>query len=634
MAQALLVFALALTVDLPAASPYFTIEVVDEQTGRGVPLVELKTVNEIRLVTDSQGLVAFNEPGLMNQSVFFHVKSHGYEFPKDGFGSRGKALKVQAGGSAQLKVKRINIAERLYRVTGEGIYRDSVLLGRPVPLSHPVLSGKVLGSDSVVNTVYQGKIRWFWGDTNQPAYPLGNFNVPGATSLLAEQGGLDPSKGVNLEYLVGENGFARATAPVPGPGPTWIDGLVAFTDPSGRERMFAWYVKIRNLLEAYERGLVEFDDASQTFKKVTTIPLNHPVIPGGHPFLKTVDGVPYIYFAKPYPLIRVKADPKALADPAQYEAYTCLVEGARRDAPRIDRDAQGRARYRWKPNTPPLFAADQAKLVASGTLKTNEGLLALRDVETGKEVVAHGGSVYWNEHRERWVLITVEAGGTSYLGEVWFAEAGSPLGPWVHARKVVTHDKYSFYNPKQHPMFDQDGGKTIYFEGTYTHTFSGNDQATARYDYNQVMYRLDLDDPRLNLPRPVFRQNDGFTLEDPRVGSGLPKGENVVTPFYALPRAGEGTSPVYEVKAAGQERHLTLTKPEGGGSATPLFHLLPADAPTAPAASVPLYEFVNAKTKTRRYSTETSLDEPDFTRSETPLGQVWNNPTLQLPPRE
>ena len=67
------------------------------------------------------------------------------------------------------------------------------------------------------------------------------------------------------------------------------------------------------------------------------------------------------------------------------------------------------------------------------------------------------------------------------------------------ATKIVTHDKYSFYNPKQHPVFDRDGGRVIYFEGTYTATFSGNPNRTPRYDYNQIMYRLDLSDARLGL---------------------------------------------------------------------------------------------------------------------------------------
>jgi hypothetical protein len=61
----------------------------------------------------------------------------------------------------------------------------------------------------------------------------------------------------------------------------------------------------------------------------------------------------------------------------------------------------------------------------------------------------------------------------------------------------VTHDKYSFYNPVAHAFFEEEGGRRIYFEGTYTQSFSGNPVATPRYDYTTIMYRLDLDDPRL-----------------------------------------------------------------------------------------------------------------------------------------
>src|SRR5256885_13961494 len=103
---------------------YFEIDVVDEQTARGVPLVELETVNHLRFVTDSAGRVAFYEPGLMNQPVFFYVRSHGYEFPKDGFGYPGVRLETKSGERTVVRIKRLNIAERLYRVTGESIYRD------------------------------------------------------------------------------------------------------------------------------------------------------------------------------------------------------------------------------------------------------------------------------------------------------------------------------------------------------------------------------------------------------------------------------------------------------------------------------------------------------------------------------
>jgi hypothetical protein len=485
----------------PAASSYFTITVLDADTGRGVPLVELRTVNNIRYYTDSNGVIAFREPGLMGHTVFFYVKSHGYEFPKDGFGFRGKALKITEGGEVKLTIKRLNIAERLYRVTGGGIYGDSVLVGKPTPLRELLLNGQVLGSDSVVNAIYRGKVYWFWGDTNRPSYPLGNFNVPGATSRLPADGGLDPAVGVELSYFLDDKGFAKETCPMPGPGPTWIHGLVALKDSGGRERLFAGYMKVRKEMEIYERGLAEFNDEKQQFEKVRAIDKDTPLYPRGNTFLHKDRGVEYVYFATPYPLVRVPADPEKLKDPAAYEAFTCLQPGSRLTDPKIERDADGRPRYSWKKNTPPVGPAEQTKLIRAGLLKPDEALLQLQDADTGRPVFAHAGSVYWNKYRGRWVMITVESGGTSFLGEVWYAEADTPVGPWVHARKIVTHDQYSFYNPKQHPYFDNQEGRIIFFEGTYAATFSGNPSPTPRYDYNQIMYKLDLADPRLALPR-------------------------------------------------------------------------------------------------------------------------------------
>ena len=522
--SALAVSLLAVSVGIapaPHAGQYFKIQVIDQDTGRGVPLVDLRTVNHIRCDTDSNGIVAFHEPGLMDRTVFFHVESHGYEFPKDGFGFRGKAIPVTEGGSAKLAVKRINIAERLYRVTGAGIYRDSVLTGHPVPIRQPVLNGQVFGSDSVVNAVFQGKLHWFWGDTNRPRYPLGNFHVPGATSLLPDQGGLDPEVGVDLEYFLDEKGFAKETARMPGEGPTWISGLVNLRDNTGRERLFASYVKVRKPMVVYQRGLVEFDPAKQQFEKVLEFDGDAPLFPEGHPFKHRVDGVEYVYFANPFPLVRVRAEPEHLTRPATYESFTCLKEGSRLNRIELDRDDGGTLRYRWRKNTPLLTPQEQNKQVKAGSLKADEALPRLCDVETGKRLFAHRGSVCWNDYRRRWVMIATEAGGsTSYLGEVWYAEADEPEGPWSPARKIVTHDKYSFYNPKQHPYFDKEGGRIIFFEGTYVTTFSGNPDPTPRYDYNQIMYKLDLSDPRLALPAPSHSSPNQQDASNVHHGSG------------------------------------------------------------------------------------------------------------------
>ncbi len=515
---------LALTIVASAASARsedqpFSIRVVDDRTGRGVPLVELETTNAVRYVTDSAGYVALDEPTLFGRKVFFTVKSHGYEFPKDGFGYPGKAFDVKPGGEATLSIKRINIAERLYRVTGGDIYRDSVRLGKGSPIEKPLLNAQVFGSDSVVNAVYGGKLHWFWGDTLRPSYPLGLFDVPGAVSALPADGGLKPEAGVNLTYFEGSDGFVRATADMPGDGPTWIFGLAVVPDGAGRERMLTPYMKIKPPLDVYARGIAEWDDAANAFRKLTDIPLDAPALPGGQTFKHAEDGVEHVYFATPYPFVRARATVDGFTKIEAYEAYTCLVEGSRLDDPKLDRAADGTLRYSWKRDTPAVGVAEQKKLVEAGLMKHEEGRASLRDRDTGKPVLAHTGSVSWNEYRKRWVMVFGESfGGPSFLGEIWYAEADAPEGPWVHATKIATHDKYDFYNPKQHPYFDEDGGRTIYFEGTYTNTFSGNPVKTPRYEYNQMMYRLDLSDERLGTPVAIYRGDGAAPFVDATAG--------------------------------------------------------------------------------------------------------------------
>jgi hypothetical protein len=251
--------------------------------------------------------------------------------------------------------------------------------------------------------------------------------------------------------------------------------------------------------------------------------------------------------------------------------------------------------------------------------------LHLRDVETGKAVTAHGGSVSWNDYRKRWVMIAVEILGSSVLGEVWFAEADTPLGPWVYARKVVTHETYSFYNPKQHPFFDQGGGRVIHFEGTYTTSFSGNTDPTPRYEYNQVMYRLDLADTRLNLPVAVYRRPGAAGLVT-APGLGAMR-EALPVAFFAPERAGPGTVPAFVETAEGGRRRLRVGDPPEG--IEPLFHILPADRPDPPAATVPLYEATDPAGST---TLTTEAPTPDDRRPARPIGRVWRNPLRVILP--
>src|SRR4051794_13843829 len=194
-------FCAVLLTSLPARALHI-IEVVDDQTNRGVPLVEFETTNHLRYITDSAGLVIFEEPGLMERDVWFNIKSHGYQYPKDGFGYAGTRVNTKQGAKTTLKIKRINIAERIYRITGQGIYGHSIRAGLKSPIEQPVLNGEVMGQDSCLMEEYQGKLLWLWGDTARVRYPLGQFGMSGASSDWPGKGGLDPNIGVNLNYFV------------------------------------------------------------------------------------------------------------------------------------------------------------------------------------------------------------------------------------------------------------------------------------------------------------------------------------------------------------------------------------------------------------------------------------------------
>jgi len=474
-----------------AGGDWFQIRIVDRQTGRGVPLVALIANNDIVSFTDSNGIVAWNEPGLMDREVYFRIESPGYRFP-GGVAS----VAVTRGGSVELRMERLAIAERLYRVTGQGIYRDILLTGFPVPIHQPALNGEVLGQDTVRVTPYRGKLFWLWGDTNRASAPLGNFSTTSATSELPGHGGLDPGAGVDLTYFTGADGFAKAMCPWPLEGLKWMDALMTVRDPAGEERLLARYFNIGEHSKATESGLAVFNDETREFDRLVVYPHPNPEVgPGGVPPLGVRSGgAEYFYFCdeRPGPVVRVRAEWKSVVDLGAYEVF----DGGQ-----------------WK-----------AGAALPPPVKT------WLDMESGKPVDA-AGKVSWNEYRKRWIAIA-----QVNPGEVWYAEGDTPTGPWVYTTRVAVNGNYYFYWPVQHPFFDQNGGRTVYFEGTYTDTFSGNPVITPRYNYNQLMYRLSLDDERLFLPAPVYRMKDGRMLMRDAVDAGHAWNDIAEIAFFALPK--------------------------------------------------------------------------------------------------
>lgn len=425
------------------------IEVRDAENDWPVPLVELRTTSDMRFITDNAGVIAFDLPELMGRETWFAVSSPNYELPADGFGFRGVRLTPTAGGHLKVEVRRTLPARRIGRLTGSGLFAESQKLGDEQDWKE---SGLV-GCDSVQTALHRGRRYWLWGDTTLARYPLGIFSSLGATTPPSTDVAPAPPLKPSFDYFRNESFEVIGVAPLPGDGPTWLHGLVSLTDAQGSPHLVASYMKIKPPLEEYERGVCEWNEGQQRFQKLDAIwtqtegPADPPPMPHGHAVRWTdQSGREWVLFGDPFPTIRCSAKFESWRDRTQWE----LLPNPAREARTMD----------------------------------------------GTGVLAHRGSIAWNEHRRCWVTVFTQLGGRpSHLGEIWYAESATPFGPWVNATKVLSHENYTFYNPLIHPEWTADDPSQLYFEGTYTKTFSSNQEPTPRYEYNQILYRLDLSEP-------------------------------------------------------------------------------------------------------------------------------------------
>ena len=422
----------------------------DLPAGWPVPLIELRTTSQITMFTDNDGVVAFDLPEFMGHETWLDVLGDGYEVPKDGFGSRGVRFTPEPGKTVKIEVHRTMPAKCMGRLTGAGLFAESQKLGGRKDWRE---SG-IVGCDTVQTAVYQGKLFWAWGDTGIPNYPLGIFDTSSATSAVQPLSSLQPPIAVPYDYFRDTKGGVRGVAKMVGSGPTWVSAYVTLPDKSGGSKLVCTYTKIKGHLDIYEIGLAVWNDEKKEFERFralwnATENKPKPLWPHGHPALwKDPQGKEWLYFGDPFPILRMPATFEGWQDPAQWEAVT---------------------------PQPTLQAADG-----------------------GEPVTPHTGSIAWNPWRKRWVTIFMQRyGKPSVFGELWYAEADSPTGPWGKAVKVLTHKNYTFYNPRLHPEFTNADSPVLIFEGTYTAEFADRPNPTPRYNYNQILYRIDLDDPAL-----------------------------------------------------------------------------------------------------------------------------------------
>jgi hypothetical protein len=427
------------------------IEIVDDDNGWPVPLVELRTNSGLRFVSDNAGVIALDAPELFGREVFFHVQGHGYGVPKDGFGHRGLRLTPEAGSVHRVEVERSSLAKRLGRLTGSGLFTESARFDEE--MAHP--ESGVVGCDSIQLAEYRGRLFHLWGDTTLFHYPLGIFDSTAATTPTRPFANLEPPLRPDFRlFRDRDTGRPRGVAPIPGDGPTWLGGMIAVTDRTGAERLVATYAKIRPPLEAYEVGLCVWNDDLAEFERHRVVWEKSdgpkPRHPHGHPVRWTDEsGTAWLLFGDPFPSLKCRDSFEAWENP-----------GA------------------WK-------VVDVAEFPKAA--------------EDGTPTEPHRGSIAWSEWRGKWVCVfTRKFGDRSAFGEIRFTESPSPFGPWSPSIPILEHDHYTFYNPRIDRELTPADADFLVFEGTFTRTFSKTSEATPRHDYNQILYRLDFAD----LPGP------------------------------------------------------------------------------------------------------------------------------------
>lgn len=429
----------------------FCLQFVDAENLWPIPLVQLTTTHGVVFVSDNNGKVAFDLPELLNKPTWLHIHGHGYSVSPDRFGYRGIRVTPRSGEKLTVKLQRQLPGKRLGRITGAGLFAESQKLGDESTWTEQ----NVLGCDSVQTTIHNGRRFWAWGDTHLSRYPLGRFHMIGATSPSHPLQRFQPPIKLRYRYFTDDEQLPRDIARMPGEGPTWLSGLVSLPDKNGIQQLGATYSKIKPPLSEYERGLCIWDAEQQNFQQLKVLWTKSednptpPLAPTGHAVLLShEEQKESVLFGHGFPTLKC---------PATFEDWS----------------------------NPQTWQSLESQKVVNAA-------------DSDQSIAVHRASIAWNHFRKKWVAVFTELGGqSSHLGEIWYAESDSATGPWRDAIKVVTHDRYTFYNPRLHADWGNQNSPILLFEATYTRTFSRTKIPTPRHDYNQILYRLDLDQMNL-----------------------------------------------------------------------------------------------------------------------------------------
>jgi hypothetical protein len=346
--------------------------------------------------------------------------------------------------------------------------------------------------DSIQTVEVNGTRTVFYGDTNWSGYPLGNFKTTNGT-VITNRLPL-PNCPYQISCRIDKRGNASASFSNPSrtPGVIWISGVVRIGND-----VVGYANHRRSLEDQLDHGFVRWNPKTNLFEDFVSIPAKSWKHLDSHPVLISNQNAKYVTFGHAIPNFRVPADVDAVRSGDGFETFTCLLPNGV-----VDRSENGRSIWRWRKDGTPIDAVLEQDLISNGKLALTDCRFIQREWKTTRIVIPHRGTVRWNQYLNKWVLIfTAINEPGSNLGEVFISASDSLYGPWSDCIKIVTHPRYSYYNPIHHDWLDQDHGRVITIEGTYTLTFSGYTVPTPGYEYNQLAYQLDLSDERLQYLR-------------------------------------------------------------------------------------------------------------------------------------
>jgi len=463
-----------------SSSRHIRIDVVDDKTGHGVPLVMLTTNFYTRYFSDSAGRVAI-ENDLENQNVWFSVLTDGYDLNVERtkgavqYGSpydAGIVVNLTNDEEHVVYMKRNQIARRAYRLTGQGLYRDSVLTNASIPDSArnramiDPLSG-VTGQDTLQVVNYQNAVWYFFGDTVCPRSARQNncdstgMYTVGAVSSTIEKARTDPP---TFEYIA-VGGSPTPIAPLyPLEQNTWTAAMFTSSD---EKDMYAAYFKNpgdgASPSEARQGMMIwngtQMVELGNEWPRDTTLSLN-----GAH-------------------TIQVLS-PKDMA--SGMNDFAWFVNGA--VSSRVRRTRNDVANYS-----------------------------AFEKLDPPKSPSYSCNTVNWNTYAQKYLCLgdnkvgnNESFGGTVPLTIAW---SDSLLGPYVNATVILDHGRtgMSCYNGLHLPHMDQDQFVTVActFTAMWSNTnrtpnlwstclfgqnsHQGCARVVPRYEYNNIVSKVDLD---------------------------------------------------------------------------------------------------------------------------------------------